>query len=239
MAKRIFQIVTVAGALALTAPALAAKPAAPAKAPAKVAAGGAAQTAPKIEGIPIETDCFSMTLPGNMVPYQRIKSANKGYFGTWGFVSAPLANAKIWVRCNPAKAKVPFKTAFERSLDKMSGWVANLKKESVTFEKDDKGRPVGQAVMTGVLKSLDAKTKKSVPANHILMRTWVQYPGRNMRVSITIAVAGKHMDAAQEILEMVLKDFDVIDKDDKVKQKANVKKIQASAKQAATKGKGK
>lgn len=236
MVNRTFRIMTVAGALALAGPAFAASPAkAPAKAKVAAKPGAAVQKpADKIENIPIETDCFSTTIPGNFVPYQRVKSASRPYRGTWGFITAPDGNAKLWIRCSAAK-RIPFKLAFKRSVDKMSGWVGGMKIQNISYEKDDKNRDVGVAVVSGFSKVIDPKTRKSKPASHLFVRTWVNHPDRNMRVSITIGASGKYMDKAQELMETVLKDFDIVDKADKAELKQRVARVKATVRKAATK----
>lgn len=226
MSKRVLYIVAVAGALALGGPALAAPPAKPAAKPAvKPAvkpAAAAAQQAQAPEDVAIETDCFKMLLPAGHIPFQRIKSASDPVLGNWGFIRAPHATTKIWVRCMPFNGK-PIKAAADDNARKMQRWIANYQHQDTTIDKDEQGRDFAVTTAMGFTKAVDPKTKASVARRHVFLRAYMPFADRKLTISVTIAAAGKYKEDVVEMMTKIVESLNVVALGDRNKLKSAAK----------------
>lgn len=213
-ALRFSTLAMVAGSLAFSVPAFAAKPVT-GKVVAKPA-GKPGQAGPKKDRplIPYETDCAEFNLPNNFVPYIRHKPyPNEPWLGLWMWVT-PKGGTKVTLKCHRYE-KGDFKKVFATGLaQSIKTMVAGWKQQQTLFDKDGP-RNVGVSIGTGWMKRIDPKTKKSVARPHILAQFFRRSPDRNLQVRLTIATTAGKLHRLEKLVDVVGKSLSVVDKNDK------------------------
>jgi hypothetical protein len=215
MRNKMMKVLTMVAGLAVAAPVMAAKPVQKPAAPVK---------APPVKKF--ETDCFTVSLPGYLVPFKRKKKYPvMPWLGSWGWTTVGQARTKVLISCRRF-VPGPFQGVINASIAKLKTKVAGYKQLELKIDKDE-GRNYGLVMAQGFMKVLDPKTKKSTAREHVIARMVRRYHETKILVSITVATTGTRSGRIEPLLAMIANSFDPIDGKelDKLRKEALQKKV--------------